>query len=257
VRSLWSRGLLGIFLGVGLLGSAYAWGAAHWSYEGADGPANWASLDPAFSQCADSGRQSPIDVGHAASAQLAPLRFHLVRGHVSVQNNGHTIVAFANAKDTTATNRNDTLVLGGVTYSLLQMHFHAPSEHEVNGRSYPAEAHFVFQAPSGSLAVVGVFLQQGKRANRAWRPFVKALGTTEGKPAAASLSWSAMLPKGRTTVRYPGSLTTPPCSEGVKWNVETQPVTVSRAQLRAFTAAYDHNNRPLQTVGSRRVVTDA
>jgi carbonic anhydrase len=237
-----------------LTGTAGA--SAHWEYEGEAGPEHWAELDEAYRLCADASRQSPIDLGDAQGAHLPSLRYRHAKGRVAVTNNGHTVMAAANAADPTKTNPADSIVIDGQRYDLLQLHYHVKSEHVVDGRHYPAEAHFVYRSGSGAIGVVGVFLERGRRANRAWQPFIDALGTPEGSSRTISLDWDAMLPEARTTVRYEGSLTTPPCSEGVQWTVETTPVPVSRAQLEALAAVYDHNYRPVQPVGRRTVLTD-
>ncbi|HET9654172.1 MAG TPA: carbonic anhydrase family protein [Kineosporiaceae bacterium] len=238
-------------------GTASAAGAApHWTYEGEEGPEHWAELDEAYKLCADASRQSPIDLGHATGAHLPSLGYRFAKGDAVVSNNGHTVMAAANAADPAQTNPADTIVIDHRRYALLQMHFHVKSEHVVDGRHHPAEAHFVYRSKSGAIGVVGVFLDRGERTNPAWQPFVDALATPQGATRTVSLDWNAMLPRKRTTVRYRGSLTTPPCSEGVEWAVETTAVRVSQGQLRALAAAYDHNDRPVQPVGKRRVLTD-
>lgn len=239
-----------------LAASGTAGASAHWSYEGEDGPEHWAELDEAYKLCADASRQSPIDIGHPTGTHLPSLQYRFAKGGALVSNNGHTVLAAANAADPTKTNPADTIVIDRTRYALLQMHFHVKSEHVVNRRHYPAEAHFVYRSDAGAVGVVGVFLDRGKRTNPAWQPFVEAVSTPEGHTRTVRLDWNAMLPQKRTTVRYAGSLTTPPCTEGVKWSVETTPVLVSKAQLEALAAAYDHNYRPVQPVGKRKVLTD-
>jgi carbonic anhydrase len=229
---------------------------AHWTYDGEEGPEHWAELDEAYKLCADASRQSPIDLGHATGAHLPSLRYRFAKGDAVVSNNGHTVLAAANVTDPAQTNPADTIVIDHKRYALLQMHFHVKSEHVIDRRHFPAEAHFVYRSESGAIGVVGVFLDRGKQANPAWQPFVDALATPQGATRTISLDWNAMLPHKRTTVRYRGSLTTPPCTEGVKWAVETTPVRVSEAQLEAFAAVYDHNYRPVQPVGKRKVLTD-
>jgi carbonic anhydrase len=228
----------------------------HWSYDGKTGPEYWAGLDPEYALCADAARQSPIDIGHPPGMRLPSLHYRFTKGKAVVSNNGHTVLAAANAVDPTKTSPGNSIVVSGRRYALLQMHYHVSSEHVVQGRRYPAEAHFVYRSESGALSVLGVFLERGRKTNGAWQPFVAALQTPEGKTKLITLDWGKLLPQRRTTVRYEGSLTTPPCSEGVTWTVETTPVQVSQAQLEALAAVYDHNYRPVQPVGTRVVVTD-
>jgi carbonic anhydrase len=240
-----------------LTGATGATGAEpHWSYDGKTGPEYWAGLDPEYALCADATRQSPIDIGHPSGTRLPSLRYRFTEGKAVVSNNGHTVLAAANAADPTKTSRGNSIVVSGKRYDLLQMHYHVSSEHVVQGRHYPAEAHFVYRSESGALSVLGVFLERGHKTNWAWQPFIAALRTPEDKTKRITLDWGGMLPQRRTTVRYEGSLTTPPCSEGVTWTVETTPVRVSQAQLEALAAVYDHNYRPAQPVGTRAVLTD-
>jgi carbonic anhydrase len=165
-------------------------------------------------------------------------------------NNGHTIqVNIPGA---------GTLTVGDDTFELAQYHFHAPSEHTIGGRHWPMEVHLVHKSPSGKLAVIGVLLEEGL-PNPALEPLWSDLPKVEGaahhfeKNVAAP---AALLPADRTAYRYAGSLTTPPCSEDVRWFVMRRPVAISAAQLAAFTAIVEPNNRPVQPLAGRPVVTD-
>ncbi|MFM6965896.1 MAG: carbonic anhydrase family protein, partial [Rhodoluna sp.] len=137
-------------------------------------------------------------------------------------------------------------------------HFHAPSEHEINGMHYPVEVHFVNKTADGKLAVVGVFVKRGAE-NKAWKPFIDSMltATASAEDTKIELDWSAMLPANKTTLRYSGSLTTPPCTEGVKWNIFTSPIEMSAAQINTFTEAYSGNNRPVQDTKGRVVLVDS
>lgn len=150
-----------------------------------------------------------------------------------------------------------TLEIDGKVYQLQQVHMHAQSEHDVAGKAYPAEAHFVHQAADGSRVVIGVFLTPGAE-NSAWAPFFANIPATEGPAttvAGATLKPADMLPAQQTYYRYDGSLTTPACTEGVKWLVMTTPIEVSAAQLASFTNEYHNNFRPVQALNGRTFLT--
>jgi carbonic anhydrase len=234
-------------------------GSPHWDYDGEEGPAFWGRLSPAFSACAAGQRQSPIDIDQASSASLPELRtafgpaaLRVVRHeHVAdAVNSGHTIqVDYPQA---------DALTVGEATYELAQYHFHAPSEHTVQGRHSPMEMHLVHKSPTGALAVVGVLIEEGAH-NAAFDPVWSNLPRSKGAAVHlehVKVNVDDLLPRTRTTYRYDGSLTTPPCSEGVKWLVMTTPIQLSAAQIAAFTTLIERNNRPVQARNGRAVVTD-
>lgn len=220
---------------------------AHWEYSGETGPAKWASLTPEFGQCAGSN-QSPVNLTALVEAELAPLQFHYLPGGKTLVNNGHTVqVNYAPGS---------TLQLDGMAFELRQFHFHAPSENLIEGRSYPLEGHLVHANDKGELAVVAVMFEPG-RANAALSQAWQALPTQAGETRAleAPLSAEPLLPTQRDYYRFSGSLTTPPCSEGVRWLVMKQPVQVSQAQIDAFKAVMHHpNNRPVQPLNGRQVL---
>jgi carbonic anhydrase len=235
-------------------------GAPAWHYEGNEGPTNWAKLAPAFAACGEGHSQSPIDIANpsraaAPQARLAfpPAQLRIVHHEHLADgiNNGHTIqINYAAA---------DTLALGDAKYSLAQYHFHAPSEHTVDGQHFPMEMHLVHKAADGKLAVLAVFIRDGAH-NKAFDPVWSNLPAQKGVEThypAVTVDVDALLPSVRTTYRYDGSLTTPPCSEGVKWIVMTTPIELSRDQIGAFTRLITGNNRPTQPLNGRPVITDA
>ena len=224
-----------------------------------EGPANWGRLSPTFAACSEGRNQSPIDITKATRAATAELRttfppaeLHIPHdGHIADGiNNGHTIQINYPAAD--------TLTLGGVDYQLTQYHFHSPSEHTVDGKRFPMEMHLVHKSAGDRLAVVGVFIAEGAH-NKAFDPVWANLPGQKGGethyPAVTSVG--ALLPTARTAYRYDGSLTTPPCSEGVSWIVMTTPIELSSEQLAAFTRLIRDNNRPVQQLGGRTILTDA
>lgn len=232
----------------------------HWEYEGDHGPRFWGKLDPIFSLCDKGRNQSPIDIAKTAPATLpklradfSPAKLQIVHHeHVADEiNNGHTIqINYTEG---------DTLTIGDTNYELIQFHFHAPSEHTVHGKHYPMEVHFVHKSPSGALAVVGVFIEQGAH-NKAFDPIWANLPKQKGVESHfehVNVDVDSLLPHSQTSYRYDGSLTTPPCSEVVKWIVMKSPIQLSKEQIQTFTAIIKGNNRPVQPLHHRIAVTDA
>jgi carbonic anhydrase len=232
----------------------------HWAYDGEKGPRFWGKLDPDFSLCENGQNQSPIDIEKTAPATLPKLRadFNPAKlkivhhEHVADEiNNGHTIqVNYTEG---------DTLTIGDTNYELIQFHFHSPSEHTIHGKHYPMEMHFVHKSPSGTLAVVGVFIEQGAH-NKAFDPIWENLPKQKGVESHfehVHVDVDNLLPHSHKSYRYDGSLTTPPCSEGVKWIVMKSPIHLSKEQIRAFNAIIKGNNRPVQPIHHRVTATDA
>ena len=232
----------------------------HWTYDGEKGPRFWGKLDPDFSLCEAGQKQSPIDIGKTSPATLpklradfSPAKLQIVHHeHVADEiNNGHTIqVNYSEG---------DTLTIGDTNYELIQFHFHSPSEHTVHGKHYPMEMHFVHKSPSGTLAVVGVFIEQGAH-NKAFDPIWENLPKQKGVESHfehVHVDVDNLLPHSHKSYRYDGSLTTPPCSEGVKWIVMKSPIHLSKEQIKTFTAIIKENNRPVQPLHHRVTATDA
>lgn len=222
-------------------------GKAHWTYSGEHGPEHWASLSEAFSTC-DKGRlQSPFNIEADIGAYLAGLGLNYHSVPMKIINNGHTIqVDMAGG---------GTLNVDGKSYNLLQFHFHAGSEYAIDGKTYPLEMHLVHASDSGELAVVGVMFEEGP-ANAELANIWSNMPASEGEAVVAgkSVTVSKLLPESRKYYRFMGSLTTPPCSEGVNWHMMSQPMTASAEQIAQFTAIYPMNARPLQDENNRLVV---
>ena len=220
-------------------------GTPHWSYEGNGAPAQWGGLSPDFKTCAAGAEQTPIDLRGAIRAAPGPVTFGYQKMPLTVLNNGHTIQV--------NTPPGNKISIGGTAYELLQFHFHHPSEHLLEGKSLAMELHFVHKAANGALAVVGVFLQPGA-ANPALTPIWNAM-PEKAEPARlvkdVTIDPARLLPKERAYFRYMGSLTTPPCSEGLTWTVFRTPVQVSPEQIRMFGALFPMNARPPQALGRR------
>jgi len=227
--------------------AGFAAEGTHWSYEGGAGPAKWGDLEAANQACSIGSQQSPIDIGPTIKSQLPTLKLSWGRSADTIVNNGHTIqLNFAEGS---------TLKLGDTTYKLLQVHFHRPSEHLIHGKNFPMEAHFVHRADSGGLAVVGVMLAEGK-PNATFGKIVASMPATEGPAvkADAAINPNGLLPAKLGYYRYPGSLTTPPCSEVVEWLVLSEPMQVAASDVAGFAKLYPMNARPAQKDNRRYVL---
>jgi carbonic anhydrase len=235
----------GLLMSVAFLAHA-ADQAPHWGYGGEHGPAKWGDMEAGFEGCKLGKEQSPIDIRNATKSALPALDIQYAKSSAEVVNNGHSIQV--NLADGGALN------LDGVPYKLVQFHFHAPSEEKIAGKAYSMVAHLVHQSADGKLAVVAVLLKEGK-ANAALEPVFKNMPPTEGnkKALGASFNTADFLPAERGYFKYVGSLTTPPCSEGVRWQVLKQPIEVSKAQIAAFRKLYNMNARPVQPLNGRKV----
>jgi carbonic anhydrase len=230
-------------------GSTAAHADAHWSYAGDTGPANWAKLKPEFNVCAIGQRQSPIPIDDSATLQgpAEPIGFNYRPSEGSVVNNGHTI-------QVDVAPGNSIAVRSG-NFDLLQFHFHHPSEEQVNGQRFPMVAHLVHKSTEGQLAVVAVLLTKGE-ANPAIDTVWKYLPLDSGdrvKLPPGVLNLPDLLPKDQRYYQFMGSLTTPPCTEGVLWMVLKTPVTLSPAQIRLFGQLFPNNARPVQELNGRPV----
>jgi len=223
--------------------------AAHWTYEGEEGPEHWGEIDPAYEVCGTGTSQSPIDISASSEKDLANIAFHYQPSEVNILNNGHTVQVNYDA--------GSYIELDGVRYDAVQFHYHAPSEHAVDGKLSAAEIHIVHKNAEGQLAVVGIMLVEGAE-NTAFDPFINNLPAekTDVKDAGVKINTADFLPTVQTTFRYSGSLTTPPCTEGVNWLVMTSPVELSTAQLNALDALFENNNRPIQELNDRPLVED-
>lgn len=224
--------------------------APHWGYEGKEGPEHWGALAPEFTTCAAGKAQSPIDHAGFDAKQAVPVHADYRVGALSLLHNGHTVQAnFAPGS---------TLVSGGHSYNLVQVHFHTPSEEAFNGKHYPMVAHFVHKDAAGKLAVLGVMFEEGA-ANTELGKLIAAAPKTqtpEGKYTVTHINPTALLPHDLHVWRYTGSLTTPPCTEGVNWHVALKPVHASKDQINALHAVMGHNARPVQPLNERHLIAD-
>lgn len=220
----------------------------NWSYEGKDGPENWGKLDSEYATCATGLNQSPINIENAIRASLKPVRGIHKFPAKEIINNGQTVqVNFKTG---------NMLVLDSASYQLKSLYFHAPSEHSINGKSYPLEAQLVHVDKTGNSTIISVMFKEGN-TNPALDKLWLHLTNNKGEPVAIKTRVipSELMPENRSYYRFSGSLTTPPCTEGVRWVVLKTPMTASKSQIETFEKAIKHkNNRPTQALNGRVVV---
>lgn len=232
-------------------GSAGATGVAgQWSYEGDTGPSHWASLRPEFSLCATGKRQSPINIDEMTTLRgpAEPIRFDYSASNASVVNNGHTIQVDVLG--------NNSISLRGSVFRLQHLRFHHPGEIRVNQRGFAMAAHLVHRSDEGQLAVLALLMEPGNAANdtidKIWTYMPLDVGDRVRMPDAM-LDLGALLPQDTRYYQFMGSLSTPPCTEGVLWIVLKQPVAIGRDQLRLFSQLFPNNARPTQPLHGRAV----
>jgi carbonic anhydrase len=223
-------------------------GAVHWSYAGDTGPLYWHTLDPGYAIAGDGKAQSPIDIvttdlttSDAPGAPVIAYRTTLF----GVKNNGHTI-------ELTPATADNTIMLDGESYALQQFHFHSPSEHLVDGGSFAMELHLVHIDSRGRLAVVGVMITAGAY-NQTLRGIFEDVPREPAGEGSVEINLGELFTANDGMYRYDGSLTTPPCTEGVTWNIAMKPIEMSPPQIEAFRALYRGNNRPVQNRHGRPV----
>ncbi len=229
------------------LASADAGKSADWGYIGENGADRWGDLDPAYQLCKVGTQQSPIDLKNAIGADLSGIKINYQPTPLQIINNGHTIQVNYQP--------GSSIILDNQTFNLLQFHFHHLSEHTINGQHSGMELHLVHSNPKqpGSLAVIGIMLKEGQK-NAALEAIWQKLPTKPGPEKIYSdviVNAIQFLPKNQKVYRYFGSLTTPPCSEGVNWIVMQQPLEMSKTQIQQFAAIVSNNARPVQGLKNR------
>lgn len=243
------RSSLATIMAVGLVTTLHASGkAAHWGYEGHEGPAHWGEISRDYHTCKSGKKQSPIDISAAETAGISAITFNYASSPIDMVNNGHTIQMNYSG--------DSKITVSGKSYKLLQFHFHSPSEHTINGKPADMVAHLVHQAEDGQLGVIAVLMNKGAK-NKTIATLWKHMPTKPGdhKKAKAEINVADLLPADQSYFNYSGSLTTPPCSEGVNWMVLRQPVEVSAEQIAAFTNMFAKSVRPVQPLHGRVVKT--
>lgn len=220
----------------------------HWSYSGSEGPSKWGELNKKYSMCLNGKEQSPINITKAVKTKLHPLIFNEGGKATTFVNNGHTVQANIS--------NGNSLEIDGSSYNLLQYHFHTPSENIIDGKSYPLEMHLVHANKEGHLAVVGVMFKSTKIRNKKMMKVLRALPLNhdDENDFESGANGYDFLPVHKEYYRFSGSLTTPPCSEGVKWFVMKNPVSLSEGQIKQIENVIGKSNRPIQPINSRAIL---
>ncbi len=237
--------LMGVLM---VSGTVHAGSGTQWDYSGAEGPENWGKLSPEFTACSRGKNQSPINLSAFVEADLKSIGIHYQSGGTEVVNNGHTLqLNYAPGSE---------ISINGRKFELKQYHFHAPSENHINGKSYPLEAHLVHADEDGNLAVIAVMFEEGKPNESLAKTWAEIPDKANDKHKLSSrVTAEGILPSDRDYYRFNGSLTTPPCSEGVVWLVMKKPVTASKDQMEKLIRVMPKpNNRPLQAINARPVL---
>jgi len=222
----------------------------HWSYEGATGPAHWGDLNADYSICKTGKEQSPINIGHTVAEKLPPIDFHYLPSPLKLIDNGHTVqVNYAPGS---------SITVAGKKYELVQFHYHHPSEEAVHGKHYDLVIHLVHKDAEGHLAVVAVLFKQGA-SDAAVKAVVDHLPSQKEQETTVdtTIDATSLLPQTRSYYTFGGSLTIPPCTEGVTWFVLQTPSTLSSEELATLAKLYPHNARPLQPLNDRTVRASA
>lgn len=229
--------------------SAIAQNQPNWSYQGKAAPGYWSRISPAYAACSKGQQQSPIDIRNARlNTALQPLQFHFLAGAVTETNTGNTIAVRVDP--------GSYLVAGGVRYELVSFEFHSPSEHTVHNKLSDMEVDMTYRSTDGKVAMLAVRLNENDNfPNATLATLWEHMPTHPGQSEKVSemVDVGGLLPSDRGYWTYMGSELTPPCTEGVRWFVLEQPLTISRSQYNAFTALYRRNTRPTQDAHGRKI----
>jgi carbonic anhydrase len=217
-----------------------------WGYGGAGNPTMWGRINPDYAICELGQNQSPINIDNVQQPKnSANIEFNYHPTLLSVVNNGHTIQVNYQS--------GSSIKIRGEKYELLQFHFHTPSEHTIKGKASALELHLVHRNKKGELAVIGVMLEQGKAnpvIEQIWQEISQEANNEQSK---ITINAANLLPTQKAFLSYTGSLTTPPCSENVKWNLFVEPIELSKEQITNFQHFYQVNARPVQPINTRIV----
>ena len=216
-----------------------------WGYEGAFNPTQWSKVSSEFESCQLGRNQSPINLNLTDEGEAGEIEFNYHPTTVEVVNNGHTI-------EVEGYKSGNTVSIEGEVYQLVQFHFHTPSEHKIDNQSSAMELHLVHQNEAGKLAVVGIAIEAGEE-NSMIASIWDAIPNNKADRNSINIDAASLLPEDRTFVSYAGSLTTPPCSEEVSWNLLLEPIEVSLEQIEMFKSFYLYNARPIQALNGRSI----
>lgn len=243
--------------------SAPAWG---YGTPTGSGPAEWGKLSPSYGLCSTGKKQSPININDASPKSSRLLKIHYSAAPLLIMDDGVTELTIGKQQFSVNLGHSieldfpgdkETVNYAGETYDLLQMHFHTPGENQLKGHAFPAELHIVHQGPQGKLLVLGVLIKSGKY-NPALQQVLNNIPKETGKVIhvkSANINPAAFLPQKHDYYSFTGSLTTPPCAEGVQWLVMATPIEASATQLKQLHAAIgESNSRPLQQRHEREIL---
>lgn len=220
----------------------------HWGYGDQDGPNHWGDLNPEFAECKTGRHQSPIDIRNPRSADLPAIRFDYKPSPLHIIDNGHTVMINYAA--------GSSMMVGDKRYALKQFHFHRPSEETINGKGFEMSVHMVHADQNGNLAVIAILLKEGEQSTllRVLWNNLPQQREKEERFDSIQVDASGLLPSDRSYYTFPGSLTTPPCTENVTWFVLKHTLTASSAQIQQFSELYRNNARPTQPLNHRIVL---
>tara|TARA_R110000772_G_scaffold12836_4_gene38519 strand:+ start:1591 stop:2343 length:753 start_codon:yes stop_codon:yes gene_type:complete len=225
-----------------------AGGKTAYDYGAKNGPEHWGQLHSDYAICESGNMQSPVDLAGANATGNVAIAVDYKSGPLAVSNKGLTVQAdFAPGSSMTS---------GGMTFNLIQIHFHTPSEHAISGKRFPLVGHFVHATADGKLGVLGVMFEEGA-ANSELAKILDAVPATKSDVKGGTgnmINPAAMLPEDLAVYRYMGSLTTPPCSEGVNWHVLSDTVSASAEQIAAFEKLMGNSARPVRALNNRLLV---
>ncbi|PEJ35902.1 carbonic anhydrase [Peribacillus butanolivorans] len=225
---------------------------AQWSYDEHTGPEHWGELDPANSACVNGSEQSPINIEFSqvkTDKKLEGIHIQYQPTTFSLVNNGHTV-------QVNPTTESSNIVVEGNGYKLVQFHFHTQSEHQFNSQNYDMELHLVHKDANGKLTVLGVMIQERRENEKlasVWDVLPKE-ETEKDISVKEPVDLQALLPQDQTSFQYNGSLTTPPCTEEVKWVIFKRPIEMSKVQIQAFQEISPDNHRPVQSLKEREMI---
>lgn len=231
----------------------------HWGYDAGNGPSSWGELNRDWVLCAEGNHQSPIDLTGARQEKLDEMKLEFPTANLTIVHQTHVLDVIDNGHTIQINyDKGETFEIGNESYELRQYHFHSPSEHTINGRHYPMEMHLVHISKDKKLAVIGVFIEEGRHNevfDTIWSNLPKQTGQ-EVHLENVQVDIDDMLPKIKATYRYSGSLTIPPCSEGVRWFVYFEPIQLSSDQIKVFQKIFHGNNRPTHPLNDRTLLHD-
>lgn len=221
-----------------------------WSYDGDTGPDKWGQLSPAWAVCENGRYQSPIDIKNTLDADLGSISTTIKPSTLKFGLDGPTFAVPYEA--------GSMLSMNGTRYQLSQFHFHHLSEHTVNGKHYPMEAHLVLKSEGSDHndTVMGIFIDEGQE-NAMLNQFWDQLPRGRQAPKPVKVNVGDLVPQNTAYYMYEGSMTTPGCPQSVRWFVVEQPVEASKAQIDRFIedfTAGKTNNRPIQATNGRAIL---